>query len=208
MDTNASSAAPAAPATDPGRDGRGRFVKGNAGGTGNPFARRTAALRRALCEAVNEEDIRQMVEVIKLKALGGDLAACKLLLSYCVGRPAPSVEPDTLDEQEFRQYEREVGLFQKVPDIIGAITPGACCTMVRIARPTVSDAQCGQLADIIRAGHMPGEGPEDDDAEPQERSDESCPERTPPPSGNGRRWAGQDGRTAGTPARLLSPARH
>ena len=48
---------PAAPSTD-GSNGRGpggRFVKGNAGGPGNPFARKVAALRSALIETVSEE---------------------------------------------------------------------------------------------------------------------------------------------------------
>ena len=34
-----------APAGDNGRDARGRFAPGNAGGPGNPFARRVAELR-------------------------------------------------------------------------------------------------------------------------------------------------------------------
>jgi hypothetical protein len=171
MHAPADHAAPSDPTpTSSGRDARGRFTKGNAGGPGNPFARRTAALRKAFCEAFSEEDIRQMVEVIKLKALCGDLAACKLLLSYCVGRPAPVVEPDTLDVEEFKQYERELGLFNKVPDVIREFTPDVCCEIVRTARPEIVAAKGEQLGEILRTGRMPGD-PE--------------PENEPAPSGNG-----------------------
>src|SRR5262245_18489356 len=37
-------------------DSRGRFAKGNRGGTGNPFARRVARLRTLLLEIVSEDD--------------------------------------------------------------------------------------------------------------------------------------------------------
>src|SRR5438067_2077329 len=40
----------------PERDADGRFVKGNRGGPGNPFARRVAELRRELLEAVSADD--------------------------------------------------------------------------------------------------------------------------------------------------------
>jgi hypothetical protein len=195
MDTGADAATSAANSPPPGRDGRGRFTKGNGGGPGNPFARHTAALRKAFCEAVREEDIKQMVEVVKLKALGGDLAACKLLLSYCVGRPAPAVEPDTLDEQEYRVYQRQAHMHETMPDVLASITPDVCCRVVRTSRPGIVHAMCGQIADVLDAGHMPGEGP-DDDAEPQEQTGDSCRETSPPPSA-----IGTDGESARTQAR-------
>jgi hypothetical protein len=70
--------ADAAPSTK-GRDGRGRFAPGNPGGPGNPFARRSAALREALCEAVTEENLKDLARVLLLHAQGGDVPAAKLL---------------------------------------------------------------------------------------------------------------------------------
>ena len=37
-----------------GRDTRGRFVRGNAGGPGNPFARQVAAMRQEFMKAAND----------------------------------------------------------------------------------------------------------------------------------------------------------
>ena len=45
-------AAPGASAVPTDRDARGRFAPGNQGGPGNPFARRVAALRQSLLDAV------------------------------------------------------------------------------------------------------------------------------------------------------------
>jgi hypothetical protein len=51
---------------DGGRDAKGRFAPGNAGGPGNPFARRTAELRREfLCaerfDGAGGRDVRQQM---------------------------------------------------------------------------------------------------------------------------------------------------
>ena len=45
-----------------GRDARGRFAKGNAGGPGNPHARKVAQLRSALLRAVSAGDLRAVVK--------------------------------------------------------------------------------------------------------------------------------------------------
>ena len=42
------------PLLDVGRDVHGRFTKANPGGPGNPFARKVAALRKALLDSVSE----------------------------------------------------------------------------------------------------------------------------------------------------------
>jgi hypothetical protein len=104
-------AAPVAePATTPREDRRdenGRFTKGNRGGFGNPFARRTAAFRRALAEAVSDDMIAAVVRKLAELAQAGDVAAIKLFLAYTVGKPAEAVNPDTLDADEYRVYQQE-----------------------------------------------------------------------------------------------------
>jgi hypothetical protein len=91
-----------------GRDASGRFVKGNPGGPGNPFARRAAQLRRVLSMAVSDEDIEAVAHVLLEKAKAGDVAAARLLLSYAIGQPTAAVDPDTLDQQEW-------AIFRQVP---------------------------------------------------------------------------------------------
>jgi hypothetical protein len=83
-----------------GRDARGRFTQGNAGGPGNPFARRTAQLRQALCQTVTEEDIVEVTRKLVERAKAGDVPAARLLLAYTIGQPAPAIDPDKLDIEE------------------------------------------------------------------------------------------------------------
>jgi hypothetical protein len=89
-----------------GRDSQGRFAKGNPGGPGNPFVRRVASLRNAMLDAVTEDDLRSVVQAVVGKAKAGDLAAAKLLLDYCIGRPPEAIDPDRA-ELEAMKLDRE-----------------------------------------------------------------------------------------------------
>ncbi len=51
----------------------GRLLPGNAGGPGNPYARKVAALRRSLINAVTHEDIEEIIHSQVEKAKQGDI---------------------------------------------------------------------------------------------------------------------------------------
>ena len=80
---------PAAAQANPetGRDAHGRFARGCKGGPGNPFARQTAAYRRAIRAAVSEDDIQAMARLLREQALQGNLAAIKMVFLYTIGKP-------------------------------------------------------------------------------------------------------------------------
>ncbi|HEY8503853.1 MAG TPA: hypothetical protein VIL46_04685, partial [Gemmataceae bacterium] len=88
------------PCTD-GRDERGRFVVGNPGGPGNPFARRVAELRRELLDFLDPQRLRDLVAKLYGMAMDGDLAAAKLVLAYALGKPGNWSDPDRLDLHEW-----------------------------------------------------------------------------------------------------------
>jgi hypothetical protein len=83
------------------RDKSGRFIKGNPGGPGNPFARRVAELRTALLEAATPERMRRLRRALFAQALAGDTAAA-LVLKYTLVGPLPDKDPDRCDLDEFR----------------------------------------------------------------------------------------------------------
>jgi hypothetical protein len=78
------------------RDHLGRFLPGHKGGPGNPFAKRSAAIRTAFLEAISQKDIRAIVRTLVAKATAGDLVAAKLILLWAIGRPADPVFPDAI----------------------------------------------------------------------------------------------------------------
>jgi hypothetical protein len=87
-----------------GRAADGKFAPGNKFGPGNPFARKCAAFRAALMEAVTEQDIKDIAVKLRDDAKAGDKAAVKLLFQYVIGKPQPAVDPDALDLQEMRGF--------------------------------------------------------------------------------------------------------
>ena len=84
-----------------GRDERGRFAKGNRGGPGNPFARRTAEIMEAFRATATPEALKELGLVMLGRALAGDMTAAKLYLQYAVGKPRDMVDPDRLDQNEW-----------------------------------------------------------------------------------------------------------
>jgi hypothetical protein len=93
---------PASAKQQAGREANGRFAPGNPGGPGNPFARKVAALRKAVLDAVSVEDIQAVFAVLLEKAKAGDTAAAKLVLQYAVGKPGAAADPDRVDVAEWQ----------------------------------------------------------------------------------------------------------
>jgi hypothetical protein len=79
-----------------GRDALGRFTPGHQGGPGNPFAKRSAAIRSAFLNAISPKDLQAIVRMLMEKAKGGDLVAAKLILLWAIGRPSDPVHPDSI----------------------------------------------------------------------------------------------------------------
>jgi hypothetical protein len=91
-----------------GHDQRGRFTKGNPGGSGNPFGRQVAALRGALMSCITNEDVQEVVAALLAQAKKGNVAAARLILTYSVGKPANTVDPDQAEVDESQRLQESV----------------------------------------------------------------------------------------------------
>jgi hypothetical protein len=126
-------------------DARGRFAPGNPGGPGNPFARQVAKLRSALVNCVTEADMVRIAEDLMVKARMGDLAAIKLLFQYVLGKPAETVNPDTLDIEEWQQTIRPIPqIMHELPAAMATMPVEKLSGMVRIMQPFVQE-KCAEL---------------------------------------------------------------
>src|SRR6478735_5679239 len=105
-------AATAAPTPTSDRDAKGRFLPGNGGGPGNPFARRTAAVRKRLLERVTDDDVDQLVDALLARAKSGDVPALRLAFSYLVGKPEAAQDPDRMDLHEWEQRKAEAQMLR------------------------------------------------------------------------------------------------
>jgi hypothetical protein len=120
-------------------DARGRFAKGNKAGTGNPYARRVAMLRRAMLRVVKPDDLQAIIVKLILLACTGDVAAARLVLQYTLGKPTESVDPDTLDLQELELAKQRLAFRPELDEILNGVPPMVACEMARIMVPGFED---------------------------------------------------------------------
>lgn len=132
------------------RDTRGRFARGNKGGPGNPWARKIAALRQAMLNIVKPEDLQAIIARLVLEAQQGDLAAARLVLHYTVGKPAESVDPDTLDLHEWSLFQQLPVSNEALQSLLGPLQVPLACLQVRTVLPLVQDSVAQQLAQHLQ----------------------------------------------------------
>jgi hypothetical protein len=132
-----------------GRDTGGRYIGGNSGGPGNPFARRVAQLRAVLLETVTDEELRIVAGQLMVKAKFGDLAAIKLLFQYVLGKPAATVNPDAVNVEEVELYRRapqhatmQEILKERVPEELAV-------DMLRMTLPYIAQGLADATSDAV-----------------------------------------------------------
>lgn len=118
-----------------GRDSKGRFTKGNAGGPGNPFARQTAAMRQAYLNGISEVEMMALAKVTLQKALNGDMAAARLVLLYVLGKPLESRDPDRLDLEEVELFREGALATRKMPEALSGPQADFTVACIRAAVP-------------------------------------------------------------------------
>ena len=195
--SNGNTAEPQA-ADNKGRDARGRFTKGNAGGPGNPFARRTAELRKMLLDTVTDADMRQASRKLIELATAGDVAAIRLLFAYVIGKPAEAIDPDRLDIDEMRLLQEVSTPPQTMHGVLNGMPAKLACSLTRTTWPYMVAEQVAPLKQGFE------ETDRRDAARPQAATKAGDREKQAQrPSGNGHDGAGR--RTA--PKAEAAPAR-
>jgi hypothetical protein len=70
----------------PQHDARGRFVKGNRGGPGNPLAGKVNKVRKAFLDYFEGPSMRILCDYMFRRALSGDPRFVRLILQYTIGK--------------------------------------------------------------------------------------------------------------------------
>ncbi len=135
--------------TNSGRDEKGRFLAGNKGGPGNPFARKVASLRQALLASISEQDIQDVAGRLLALAKEGDVQAAKLLLTYTLGKPQPAPDPDRMDADEWQVYQETTAMKKESAAVINAGAPEFHLNVVRAIRPVVTALMQQQINETL-----------------------------------------------------------
>jgi hypothetical protein len=161
-----------------GRDGAGRFAAGNKGGPGNPFARHTAAMRKAIADAVTPEQLAAIAAAMVKKALEGDVSAAKLVFAYAAGKPGPTADPDTLDAHELATRRGNVASAEDVHALFEACPAGLLCAVAAVVAPQVQSHLEAAFAQGVRR-----------QGESEQRDQKHAPDEPGPYPGRKADWA-------------------
>ena len=134
------------------RDANGRFAIGNDGGPGNPFARQTAALHSAFLQRATPEDMKAIADKLIEQAKGGNVVAAKLVLQYTIGKPAPAVQPDKLDAEEWEHTKTTA--WKPLRELQMGMGPGLefPLMMARTSRPGFTRDQARMFYEAMQEG--------------------------------------------------------
>src|SRR5262249_14573538 len=131
---------------------------GNAGGPGNPFARKVAALRAALIDAVTPQDITEIMYLVVFNAKAGSLEWTKFLFQYAVGKPRPAVNPDTLDLDELTLTQASAVPVEAMKEFVARIPPPAAVLMMRVLTAGLSQRFEQETRSLAESATAPQDG--------------------------------------------------
>ncbi len=83
-----------------GRNGQGRFARGNKIAKGNPFAKVAARYKRLLIDEVSDDDLRAIVRGLIDLAQGGNTRAAEILLDRLIGKTTAEPSEGDLEPEK------------------------------------------------------------------------------------------------------------
>jgi hypothetical protein len=107
-----------------------------------------AAPRQALLSTVTERGVKDLAVHLMLLAHAGDVAAMKLLFAYVLGRPAETVDPDTLDLKEWQLYQQSLARPDEVHGLLGKLPPDFVLVMLRAVLPAMVQTLNRQYVEV------------------------------------------------------------
>jgi hypothetical protein len=161
-----------------GRGARGQFTKGNAGGPGNPHARACAKMLEVFRNAISEDEMLQICRMLFVKAVGGDVSAAKIILSYRIGKPLPAAHPDSIDRDEWDHYQKDAMNEKEVKLVMNALPTHVGNEIARVSLPIMTAARTNDLAAQLLDGLPPREYAEKGEVR-EEKGEEADTRETP-----------------------------
>lgn len=81
------------------------YSKGRHSTKAKGIDKRKNEYKQLLRESVTPEDFKNLIEVVKTKALNGDIKAIQLMFDYTLGRPTQSIDLDTHQDEEINEIQ-------------------------------------------------------------------------------------------------------
>ena len=145
-----------------GRTPGGQFAAGNPGGPGNPHARACARMLQMFRDNFTDDEMVQICRMLYVKAVGGDIGAAKIILSYKIGKPLPAPHPDSIDRDEWDHFQNDAIHEKEMKRAISSLPTHAGNDIIRTALPIMTASRMKDFAAQLMDGLPPkaerGEG--------------------------------------------------
>jgi hypothetical protein len=172
-----------------GRTPGGQFAAGNAGGPGNPHARHCAGMLQAFRDNITEDEMLQICRMLFVKAVGGDISAAKIILSYKIGKPLPAPHPDSIDRDEWDHYQNDAIRDEEMKLVLSSLPTHSGNDIARVSLPIMTAGRMNDLAAQLLDGLPPREYAERGEGG-KEKGERTSTTEAPIPNGKmGREYA-------------------
>src|SRR5262249_19435907 len=108
------------------------------------------ALRRTLLSRITPERMEKLADRLYELAERGNVQAIKLILSYTVGKPAETVNPDDLDVEEWQHWKGTSGMMHDLPGMLMCIMPETLRKHGRQFRPEAREDLRQQMCHALK----------------------------------------------------------
>jgi hypothetical protein len=106
-------------------------------GPDHSLAREVTQLKRTLVNFANHDDMEHVALCLKEEAMGGDLAAIKLLFLYLLGEPTETVDPDGVNMEECPKPQEKSGPPDQGAKAASGSAAPKLCKVTSVAWPDV-----------------------------------------------------------------------
>ena len=160
------------------RNTNGQFAKGNAGGPGNPHARSCARMLQIFRDSFSDEEMNQIFRMLYVKAVGGDISAAKIVLSYKIGKPLPAPHPDSIDRDEWDHYQKDVMEEKEMKHVLSNFPTHVGNDIVRVSLPIMTAGRLNDFAPQLLKDYPKYEAPATAETDGNEVNSEVAPRQT------------------------------
>ncbi len=150
----AKDASPGEPKKD--RDAKGKFVKGNPGGPGNPYARKIAALRQSLIKHLGPRELYEIVRLLVGQAMCGNIESTKVLFQYVIGKAPDAPDPDGVNLAEWQQYVDNPATAEAVTKLLDTLPHEQAVQALRGMWPAIISLRTEMMKNAAPTPGTPG----------------------------------------------------
>jgi hypothetical protein len=103
-----------------------------------------------MLDVVTPDEIRAVATRLLELAKDGDVAASRLVLSYAIGKPSASADPDTLDLAEWHLFRQQAIGGDEAGDVANKLPVTAVCRLIRTLLPVLDQCLTQELVQGLR----------------------------------------------------------